>query len=385
MNKAIILIFLMFPFVCSGQEYPIGKPGLTLSYSSSASDLPGSVVRQFRLSPGAVEEINGVPHQWLQLYGEKQNGETFSVWILTSEYPSESEELAQDHISRYILSGSDTGSVEYRYQNHKTSILPATGAWKYLLPRAESSADPVQSQEHRLKYLGHDYVFDSQKQLPVPSPPGEPTIVTLTPDVMIGIPHNTRLKDETRRWDDSDYEYIKLTKEDYFEMIEAGINCFRVDPDQLKWIETEDVFYWGIGGDDLSYPECLYKSNYIGPALFFDEPMVGTRDHVIRPRLREDPELALTLTPDQVFEEFRKVFHEKKYEEGPTRLLADLDKREDVDIGNMSFLQQNMYTWETMVSSAIYQLSEGEGSPPDAMVFEPPGRVGTRRILPELN
>jgi hypothetical protein len=219
----------------------------------------------------------------------------------------------------------------------------------------------------------------------IPSLPGEPDVVRLNPEVVIGVPHNTRLKDDTRRWDDSDYEYIKLTKEDYTEMIEAGINCFRTDTVQVKWIETEDVYYWGIGGVDVPYPECLYKSNYIGPVLFLDEPMVGTRDHVIRPKLREDPDLAKTLTPQQVFEEFKKVFHEKKYEGGPTRLLKGLDGRDDVDIGDMWFLQEHIFTWETMVSSAIYQLSEGDGAPPHAMVFEPPGRVGTRRILPELN
>ena len=385
MHKVIVLIGLVLPFVCTGQEYPIGKPGLTLTYSSEAKDLPGSVVRKFELAVGNVEEKNGLPYQWLQLNAVKENSQTFTLWILTSGYPSGSVEIAQQSISRYILSGNDSGPVEYVHQNHNSSILPATGGWKYLLPRTESSADPVRSMKSKVEYLGHEYVLDSQQQSPVPAPPGEPTVVSLNPEVMIGVPHNTRVQDETRRWDDSDYEYIKLTKEDYSEMIEAGINCFRVDPVQLKWIETEDVYYWGIGGADVSYPECLYKSNYMGPALFFDEPMVGTRDHVIRPKLKEDPDLAKTLTPRKVFEEFKKVFHEKKYEEGPTRLLKGLDQREDVDLGEMSFLQQNMFTWETMVSSAIYQLSEGDGAPPNAMVFEPPGRVGTRRILPELN
>ncbi|MCK4879617.1 MAG: hypothetical protein KAS82_03120 [Bacteroidales bacterium] len=395
MKKIIALVFTMLTFAGPGmlvnaiqnidQEYPLGKPGLKLTYSSKVNELPGSVVREFELTVGAVEIKNGIQYQWLQLNAEKENKQTFTIWILASNYPSESVEIAQDNISRYIISGNDSGPVEYVYQNHGTSILPATGAWKYLLPRTESSTDPVRSLENKVNYLGHEYVLDSQEQSGVPSPPGEPTVVNLNPEVMIGVPHNTRLKDETRRWDDSDYEYIKLTKEDYFEMIEAGINCFRADPVQVKWIETEDVYYWGIGGPNVAYPECLYKSNYIGPALFLDEPMVGTRDHVIRPKLREDPDLAKTLTPLKVFEEFKKVFHEKKYEEGPTHLLKELDKREDVDIGNIKFLQQNMYTWETMVSSAIYQLSEGDGAPPDAMVFEPPGRVGTRRILPELN
>ena len=51
----------------------------------------------------------------------------------------------------------------------------------------------------------------------------------------------------------------------------------------------------------------------------------------------------------------------------------------------MHFLQRNIYSWETMVSTAGYQLSEGGAAPPASMVWEPPGRVGTRRSLPEMN
>jgi hypothetical protein len=38
-----------------------------------------------------------------------------------------------------------------------------------------------------------------------------------------------------------------------------------------------------------------------------------------------------------------------------------------------------------MISSAAYQLSEGNNSTPAAIVFEPPGRLGAKRVLPELN
>lgn len=136
---------------------------------------------------------------------------------------------------------------------------------------------------------------------------------------------------------------------------------------------------------DVLYPECLYTSNYVGPVIFFDEPMVGTRDHVIRPMFKEDPALRKTITPQFYLEEFKKVYRKKKYEEGPTQLLKDLANRKDVDVGDMNFLQQNIYSWETMPSSAIYQLSEGDKSTPYAMVFEPPGRLGSIRVLPELN
>jgi hypothetical protein len=113
--------------------------------------------------------------------------------------------------------------------------------------------------------------------------------------------------------------------------------------------------------------------------------MVGTRDHVIKPGFQKDPTLRKTITPQKFLEEFKKVYHKKKYDEGPTQLLKGLAERKDVDIGDMDFLQQNIYSWETMPSSAIYQLSEGNASTPSAMVFEPPGRFGAKRVLPELN
>ena len=53
-------------------------------------------------------------------------------------------------------------------------------------------------------------------------------------------------------------------------------------------IDDLNVFYWGVGGKDISFPECLYDSRYLGPALFLDEPAVCTRDNVIRPRLAKD-------------------------------------------------------------------------------------------------
>jgi len=103
MHKAIVLILMILPIVCTGQKSPIGKPGLTMAYISEAKDLPGSVVRKFRLTLGAVKEKNGVPYQWFQLNAVKENNQTFSIWILSSDYPSESVKTAQDNILRYNL------------------------------------------------------------------------------------------------------------------------------------------------------------------------------------------------------------------------------------------------------------------------------------------
>jgi len=367
------------------QKYPVGEPGLKLTYNSVNQNLPGSVVQKVKLTVGSVEEINGVPYQWLKLGAEKANKETFSVWILTSKYPSEIVKIAQEDITRYILSSSNSTPLEFINQTYGGVVLPNTGAWEHLFPRYQNGNNPIESLDDKVKLLGLEYELDSHKQSDVPSHPKETHLISLTPDLLIGAPHNSKVKNETRRYDESDYEYIPLTKENYFEMIENGMNVFNVNAEQVKWIETENIYYWGIGGKDVLYPECLYKSNYVGPAIFFDEPMVHARDQVLKPSFKKDPTLRKTVTPQKYFEIFKHEYHIAKYERSPIRLLNELNAREDVSVGDMDFLQQNVYTWETMPSSAIYQLSEGDKSTPYAMVFEPPGRLGAKRVLPELN
>ena len=395
MKKIIVIALIILTYLSAGHNInaaeliddksPIGKPGLKLTYNSITENLPESVVQKIELTVGAVEKINGVPNQWLKLVAEKVNKQKFSVWILSSGYPSEIVKTAEKEISRYILSKTNTDPIEFFNKTTGSVVLPNSGAWEHLFPRSEKGNNPIESLEAKVKILGLEYELDSHGQSDVPESPKETHVISLTPDLLIGVPHNAKVKDETRRYDESDYEYIKLTKENYFEMIENGMNVFNVNAEQVKWIESENIYYWGIGGKDVLYPECLYTSNYIGPAIFFDEPMVHTRDHALKPKFKKDPSLRKTITPHKYFEEFKHEYHKAKYERSPIRLLKELSGREDVNIGDMDFLQQNVYTWETMPSSAIYQLSEGDKSTPYAMVFEPPGRLGAKRVLPELN
>src|SRR5262249_40300511 len=134
----------------------------------------------------------------------------------------------------------------------------------------------------------------------------------------------------------------------------------------------------------LPFPESLYRSQYLGPALYLDEPAVGTRDHVVRPRLSSDPAFRKSLTPQLMLGEFRKYFEHALREGAPVALMKALRARSDLDRGDMNLVQENLYTWETMVSTGAYQLSQ-DPRVPDAIVFEPPGRIGTRRTIPEMD
>ena len=368
------------------EPYPIGEPGQMATYRHESEHLLlNTVVKTLTVTIGSVEGNAGVLSQWICLRATKASGEKFAVWLLGENVPSEDLKIARATTSRYILQIGDDIPLEFRDKFTGEPVLPGLGAWQYLFPKPTGEEAQNDLFPQAVKYLGYTYqlahISDSGESV---APPDTQRL-SLRPDVLIGPPSNTRQKDETRRYDMSDYELIPLTEADYGEMIAAGINCVRVDTEQVAWVKNRDVFYWGIDAVTLGYPECLYRSNYLGPALFMDEPAVCTRDHVLRPKLEADADFRKAVTPQLAFEAFQDYFHTAKYDGAPTRLYKSLEAHPDVDLGDMQFLQENIYTWETIVSSAAYQLSEGNTKYPAAIVFEPPGRIGTMRTLPEMN
>jgi len=367
---------------------PLGQPGQVARYRlqgdtvARASDVTG-----YTLALGPVEQRPSDLHQWLVLAATKAGRTRFRVWLLSTGYPSGTLGIARSSTARYILQEGDSRPLEFRDRMTQRALLPSMGGWQHLMPRPLVESERGQLPEVFPKeagYLGHRYVLEGIASEGSVSPPRDPRIIQLQPDALIGMPSNTRQKDERRRYDNSDYELVRLTRDDYRQMVQAGISCLKVDAEQLPWVEDLDAFYWGPGPNELPYPEFLYRSSFLGPVLFLDEPAVGTRDHVIRPRLAKDPAFRKTVNPQLVFEAFQDYFRHALRHGPSTTLLAGLKARPDVDIGEMDFPQENLFTWETMVSSAAYQLSQ-DPSVPAAMVFEPPGRVGTLRTLPELD
>jgi hypothetical protein len=366
--------------------YPLGEPGQMATYQhESEGSLPNAVVKTLTVAIGSVEEKAGVPYQWICLRATKISGEKFAVWLLSESVPSADLKVSRAATSRYILQIGDDTPLEFRDRFTGEPVLPGLGAWQYLFPRSVDKTVQSNFFPQTVKYLGHTYRLARISDSTESDAPPDTELLSLRPDALIGPPSNTRQVDETRRYDLSDYELKPLTEADYDEMIAAGINCVRVDTEQVEWVRNRNVFYWGIDAATLGYPECLYRSNYLGPALFMDEPAVCTRDHVLRPKLEEDSAFRKAVTPQLAFEAFQDYFHTAKYDGAPTRLCKGLEAHPDVDLGDMQFLQENLYTWETIISSAVYQLSEGNTESPAAIVFEPPGRVGTMRTLPEMN
>jgi hypothetical protein len=365
---SLLLLLSTLPSVAA----PLGEPGSAATYRP-ATRLKGSVV-QFTLALGP-EEPGGL--QWVRLTAEKADpGARFQVWVLRN--PSGSR------IVRYLLQegGANGKTREYRHELTGDAVLPSLGGWEHLWPRPEPPNSTSGFFAPRVQYIGHIYALAGTTRVEWVSPPNV-QVVNLRPDLWLGPPSNTRQKDETRRYDGSDYELVALTQADYRQMADAGITCVKAVGEQQAWAEDLGLYYWGPL-DKLPYPELLYRSQYLGPRLFLDEPAVTTRDHVLRPRMAKDPQYRTSMNPREALRAYQEHYAKAISDGPPQVLMKDLAARPDVVLGAMQFAQQNIYNWETMVSTAAWALSQ-DPNVPSAMVFEPPGRIGTRRTLPEFN
>ena len=369
----------------AAEQYPIGPVERTATYLIEPSPNPQPTTPQrLVIHLGPVETSGPTRVQWLELDAIRFSGAGFRVWVLAGAYPQASHSAEAKNITRYVLQEGDSQPKEFVHRFNGTPVLPQTGAGEFLWPRPTMGCFSNGITSQSITWLGHTYNLETSGRSAQVVVPPAPRRVELLPDVLVGVPSNTRTVDDRRRYDGSDYELVRLTRDDYGKMIRAGMNCFRVDAEQADWLAEEPVFVWGTGGKDVPFPECLFRSTWLGPALFLDEPAVHTRDQVVRPQFAKEPGLRKSITPQIMFHEFTNVFHETVATGAPWALIKGLRARPDVDLGTLNFTQRNLYSWETMIASSAWQLT-AEPNGPSALVFEPPGRVGARRTLPEMN
>lgn len=382
-RTAILSLTLAFAALATPAEAPFGQSGIHATYQfATPLKEATSTVETLRIVLGDEDTWNNVAGQWLCWESTKKSGSRLRVWMLCDSPDAIQPTSATSRILRYVLQEGDSQPVEYRNALTKGAVLPGSGAWPFLFPTPAPGTTAPEAMPLTVEYLGHTY---QRREVGVARPdlPETPRLLELRPDVLTGVPHNTRQVDETRRYDGSDYEYIPLTDSDFKAMISAGMNCFNADSTLMPRFEEAGVFYWG-GGAEMPYPECLYRPLYLGPALFLDEPAVHVRDYVLRPRFEKEPAFRHVITPQDAMSAFEEVYGDAITNGAPTQFMKTLGSRTDVDLGAMQFLQPNIYSWETMVSSSAFELLYNAETP-NAIVFEPPGRIGTRRTLPAMN
>lgn len=205
------------------------------------------------------------------------NAPLCTVRGLTAEDPVGGgvEEL---HFERYQFRASETNEVlEYvEFHSGKALLPPWEDFQKYFVPRAASGTRRRKGAPETCEFLGHVLTLESVK-------PGEwaawPEVKRLALDreVLIGTGRSFKDKEGHRLAQTpqpQEYTYVQFQAEDYRTMLDAGMNLFTIEADQQQWVADEPVFYTRLTGGNppVRYPADLYRANYLGTAMFMDEP-----------------------------------------------------------------------------------------------------------------
>ncbi|MBN1422394.1 MAG: hypothetical protein JXP34_26700 [Planctomycetes bacterium] len=267
---------------------------------------------------------------------------------------------APRRFDRYILRIPETGeTLDYRDVHTKRALLPAWRAFRtHFVPRRGRGSRERDGVPETAEYLGHVltliYVGHG-----VPWEPWEDVDrLDLDPELLVGTGRSFR-DSELRRLpqqpERQNYSYVPFVESEYPVMIEAGINLFIVSAAQEPWVRGKPVFYLRGAGKDMAdrYPADLYRSNYIGPVMFMDEPsiiMVGDKN--IHDTLRHFTDAAVLITR-RVEARYRGAgsYGAYRLEKG----LIDLG----INFGAMRLEQSDYPAWETLYDTAYYQLAGG--------------------------
>lgn len=366
-------------FATSWAQVP-GRPGDLGIYRYPAGDsLPSSLVTRLELRWGPKH----LDAQWSRMDAYKADGRRFRVWLLTQcSSLAASDGQGKSPIKRYLFQEGNEKPVEY--QNHFTgdAVLPSHGFWFHQLPKAPNPAQSGFVFPPKVSFLGHAFDLESVGiEKPFGIPPAK--LLRLPCDLEIGAKRDRRDRREARRFDGDPVELIRYEPADYPERIAHGQTTFNAPADQVDFVRRESVFYCGDDPLSMRYPECLFRSNYLGISLdFLDEPAART-SFALQAAFKEGRWPASEWTISRVWEHFQTEFERAKRASGPFRLQKALASRPDVSLGQMKGARWNVWSWETLISSGAYQLCATGREGPAAIVYE--GRGVANRDLPLFN
>jgi hypothetical protein len=251
-------------------------------------------------------------------------------------------------------------TLEYVDLHTGQALLPAWVDWEKLFvphPAPESrrhSGLPETceflGQVLSLAHVGHDAAWE---------PWPDVKRLVLDREMLVGTARNFR-DIEGRRLAQTpkpqEYTYTNFTAADYETMIAAGMNLFTVAPEQQQYVQAQPVFYLrsAEGTPGLRYPADLYRANYLGAAMFVDEPAsILTWDRFLGTNTLHASDAALLIEKrtSTTFDSNRRYYGRYWLEQQ----LADAG----VNFGDMRLAQVELPVWETFYDTAFYEMKGG--------------------------
>jgi len=263
--------------------------------------------------------------------------------------------------ARYQLRLPETGeALEYVDTHSGAALLPPWVDFeKHFIPVAAEAGRPAGGAPETCLFLGqvlslhevgHDAAWTAWPDL---------KRLALDREVLVGTGRN--FKDvEGHRLPQTgkgrDYTYTNFIAADYATMIEAGMNLFDAAPEQEQWVRDEPVFYLRsvAGTPRLRYPADLYRANYLGPAMFIDEPAsVMTWDKYVVGVLTHFSDAA-----ELIEQRTAAAFDSERHYCG--RYWLERQWRDaGVNLGNLRLGQLEVPVWETHYDTAFYEMKGG--------------------------
>jgi hypothetical protein len=151
----------------------------------------------------------------------------------------------------------------------------------------------------------------------------------------------------------TEYTYVPFNADDYRSMINAGMNLFTVGADQQQWVQDEPAFYTRVttGDPPVHYPADLYRANYLGTAMFMDEPAsVVTWDNTRGALFAHFADVTSLIE-----KRTRAMFYSSDLNYG----IYGTEKALGVNFGDMRLAQTELPVWETQYDRTFYLMQGG--------------------------
>jgi hypothetical protein len=263
--------------------------------------------------------------------------------------------------TRYQLQIPATGeTLEYVDARTGKALLPAwTDFDKYFVPRPTSTTQRKEGMPETGELLGQVLsLMEIRRDEPWTEWPNV-KLLKLDREVLVGTARNFKDIEGKRLLQTpqaQEYTYTNFTAADYRTMIEAGMNLFTVAPDQQQFVRAEPVFYLrsAEGTPALDYPADLFRANYLGPAMFLDEPAsILTWDRYLEGAIKYFSD-ASTLIEKRT----HALFDSSHRHYGRYWLEAQLNSQ-NINLGDMRLSQADLPVWETEYETAFYEMKGG--------------------------
>jgi hypothetical protein len=348
----------MLASLCSTDEVEV-KVGAWAKYKMLSTYTYGGEkppLETVTLRMGPTEARGEETYRWWQMECEKTGGGSFSITVLSKGVPILPGTSYTGDVARYILKEGEEGAIEFT-NAEDGKPLPLPFSWMRLTPHRHWTASlmgPFPAQGILLGQMLALWEWSNEGEFP---PLGEPLVLKLDPGLLIGTGRNFRDTLDHRITGGEDYPYRRFTKEEYDEMIEAGINYFTVDPEQAEWIRRRPVFCEQGNLKGVRLPEILYRSNYMGAVQFVDEPacyIYGDAD--AKKGAKRPSDLAALLR----LRVARTVWgREGSY---ASRHLDHALREAGFNLGDITIVEDDIPIWETLIQTSWYQLWSGAAS-----------------------